>query len=832
MLTMYRLPPVRFTSFATMMCFIALGSFDTAEAQSLTLSSTSLVFTTAQGGNPGSTQMVSVGSTGGNLSYSLKFQPNASWLSAAPSGFGGGNSGTAPDTLTVQVNSTSLANGSYSGTITLTPTNGSANAIIAVSLTVTGSGTTTSFISASPQQLSFGYELKQATPPSQTSLITSSGISLPLSFGTNYGNCSSNWFQATLSTNSTPATLTLGISTSGLTAGTCTGNVTLTSTTPTNGTTTTLVGVTLFISTGALLNVSIPAGLQSVTLQSGGAPLGFGLSNHPPNPLVLTSSDPNAQLPFTLATSSINGWLSVTPTSGTTPANITVEIIPGTQATLAVGTYNGSITVTSSGLFNNAITIPISLTITSSSSITVSPSGTQNFTELQGGALPGPLTLTLTGAANQSVQFTTSVIEGSGGAWLQISPSGSLTGTPTSSSGTVTLSVAANTLTQGTYSSQAVITFQSSSIPQILIAVSLTVQQPASAIMATPAAISFSYQAAGGTTPAAQPVTITNPASAPIQFTIAVSDSWLSVTPTTGTTGTTSGTVSVAVSPQGLLSGSYNGSLTLSSPGVATLTVPVALFISASTTPQPFIISNAASGIGSQLSPGEIITIKGSGLGPGNPVSFTVTPVNTLPNPILAGVQVTFSGYSGTLLYVSSTQINVIVPYEIAGAVSTGIIVTYQSAPSAPIIQPVGAASLGLFTNNQAGSGQVAALNPGSSCPAAPCYNTAATPALQGSYVSVYGTGGGQTNPPSSDGEVSPLASLLPLALQSNITATIGGKPAAVLFAGAAPGDVTGVVQLNIQVPTGVSGSALPIVVTINGPISTQSQATATVAVQ
>jgi uncharacterized protein (TIGR03437 family) len=283
------------------------------------------------------------------------------------------------------------------------------------------------------------------------------------------------------------------------------------------------------------------------------------------------------------------------------------------------------------------------------------------------------------------------------------------------------------------------------------------------------------------------------------------------------------------VSPQSLLPGSYNGSFTLTASGVANTTVTVSLFISASTTPQPFIISNAASGVGSQLSPGEIITIKGSGLGPGNGLSFTLS---SLSNPVLGGVQVTFSGYSGTLLYVSSTQINVIVPYEIAGSATTVIVVTYQGVLSAPITAPVAAASLGLFTNNQAGTGQVAALNSVSSCPTAPCYNTAATPALQGSYVSVYGTGGGQTNPASSDGEVSPTASLLPLALQSSITATIGGKAAPILFAGAAPGDVTGVVQFNIQVPTGVSGTALPIVITINGPVSTQSQATATVSVQ
>ena len=819
MLTQYRLAPVRFTSFAMTMCFIALGCFDTAKAQSLTVSSTSLVFTAAQGGNPANTQTVSVGSTGGNLNYSLTFQPAASWLSAAASNLiGGGQFGSAPDTLIVQINSTPLASGSYSGTITLTPTNGSANATIAVSLTVTGSGTTTSFITASPSQLSFGYELHQTAPPSQSTQITSSGISVPLSFGTNYGNCSTSWFTATLSTNSTPATLNVSIGTAGLTAGTCTGNITLSSNTPTNGTTTTLVGVTLFVSTSALLNVSIPVGLQSLTLQQGGRPVQFGPTTG--NALVLTSSDSATSLPFSLTTTSTNSWLSLSPSQGTTPASIDVQITPGTV--LAVGNYNGSITITSPGLLNNSTTIPISLTITSQNSVTVSPSGTQNFTELQGGALPGSLTLTLTGAANQSAGFTTSVIQGSGGAWLQVSPqSGSLTGTPTTSTGTITLSVAANSLSQGTYSSQAVITFpQNPAIPQILISVSLTVQPPASQIVATPAAVSFSYQA-GGAVPGAQSIAVTNPASGSIPFTVgSVSDSWFVVSPSSGTTPQT---ISVSVSPQSLLPGSYSGSFTLTSPGVASTTVTISLFISASSTPQPFIISNAASGVGSQLSPGEIITIKGSGLGPGNPVSFTLS---SLLNQTLAGVQVTFNGFSGTLLYVSSTQINVTVPYEIGSSTTVTIVVSYQGVPSSPITQQTGATSLGLFTDNSTGSGQAAAVNQDYT------YNTPATPAPQGSYISVYATGGGQTVPASTDGEVSPTTSLLPLLLQQSIAATIGGKPATIVFAGAAPGDVTGVIQFNIQVPTGVSGSALPIVILRNGNPALSSQATATVAVQ
>jgi uncharacterized protein (TIGR03437 family) len=400
-------------------------------------------------------------------------------------------------------------------------------------------------------------------------------------------------------------------------------------------------------------------------------------------------------------------------------------------------------------------------------------------------------------------------------AWLQVTPSnGSFTA---STPATLTLSIAANTLPQGTYSSQIAISFSNSTIPGITIFVSLSVSPPAAALVPTPASLSFSYQT-GGSPPSSQAITISNPAAGSLNYTVAsVSDSWLSVTPSTGTT---TGTLTVSVSPQNLAPGSYTGSFTLTSPGISSITVNVTVFVSASNTPQPFIISNSASSVGSQLAPGEIISIKGSGLGPGTPVSFSVS---TLSNPSLAGVQVTFNNYSGTLLYVSSTQINVIVPYEVASSTSVSIVVIYQGVPSAAIVQPIGAVALGLFTDNATGSGQAAAVNSNYA------YNTSASPALQGSYISVYATGGGQTNPASFDGEVSPTTSLLPLLAQQFVTATIGGRQAPVLFAGAAPGYVTGVVQFNIQVPIGVTGSALPIVVTING---VPSQAGATVAVQ
>jgi uncharacterized protein (TIGR03437 family) len=56
--------------------------------------------------------------------------------------------------------------------------------------------------------------------------------------------------------------------------------------------------------------------------------------------------------------------------------------------------------------------------------------------------------------------------------------------------------------------------------------------------------------------------------------------------------------------------------------------------------------------------------------------------------------------------------------------------------------------------------------------------------------------------------------------------------PATVAYAGAAPGEITGVVQIDLQVPAGVSGPALAVVITINGSTVIQSQTGVTIAVQ
>ena len=86
----------------------------------------------------------------------------------------------------------------------------------------------------------------------------------------------------------------------------------------------------------------------------------------------------------------------------------------------------------------------------------------------------------------------------------------------------------------------------------------------------------------------------------------------------------------------------------------------------------------------------------------------------------------------------------------------------------------------------------------------------------------VYATGGGSVSPPVLDGSVTPNAEPLPRPLLP-VSVTIGGRSAQVAYAGAAPGFVAGVLQLNVKIPEDllVSGpTAVPIIVTVGGVTS------------
>jgi uncharacterized protein (TIGR03437 family) len=200
-------------------------------------------------------------------------------------------------------------------------------------------------------------------------------------------------------------------------------------------------------------------------------------------------------------------------------------------------------------------------------------------------------------------------------------------------------------------------------------------------------------------------------------------------------------------------------------------------------------VANGATFLAGGVAPGEIVTIfagPGVSLGPSSPVGLQVT--SGLVTTQLAGTQVTFDGTPAPLLYLSGSQINVVVPYEISGEASTRLQVSVNGTPTNTVTLPVVASSPGVFAiANSDGS-----------------VNSAANPAPAAGVVVLYGTGEGKTSPVVPDGTVNNATYPKPVL---PVSATIAGQNAQITYAGAAPGFVAGVLQVDVQIPAGVSGT-------------------------
>ena len=230
-------------------------------------------------------------------------------------------------------------------------------------------------------------------------------------------------------------------------------------------------------------------------------------------------------------------------------------------------------------------------------------------------------------------------------------------------------------------------------------------------------------------------------------------------------------------------------------------------------------VTNAASNLSGPVAPGEVVALYGSGLGPAGLSQYQLDPTTGLVDTNLAGTSVIFGGTPAPVLYTSATQVAVVTPYSIAGS-NVQVFVEYQGQTSAPVTLPVAAVAPALFTADSSGKGQAAASNQDGSV------NGAAHPAKVGSYISLWLTGAGQTNPAGVDGM--PGAAPLPQPVAA-VTVTIGGKVTVVQYAGQAPNAVAGVMQINAQIPSGIqAGNAVPVVVQV-GSVNTQAGVTVAV---
>ncbi len=212
-------------------------------------------------------------------------------------------------------------------------------------------------------------------------------------------------------------------------------------------------------------------------------------------------------------------------------------------------------------------------------------------------------------------------------------------------------------------------------------------------------------------------------------------------------------------------------------------------------------VVNAAS-FAPGIAPGALASIIGTNLSPATGAAASLP----LPQAI-GGTTVTLNGAPVPVIAVSATQINFQVPFTTSPG-KADLIVTSGGTSSAAVSVTISATSPGIFAT----AGRAIVVNESQQI------NDAAHPAPAGSIVVFYATGGGKYDMDVSAGGSAPLT---PLAhLQSPVGVTIGSTPAEVLFAGAAPGQLSGLIQVNVRIPADLTPGDYSIVLSVGGRAS------------
>ena len=187
----------------------------------------------------------------------------------------------------------------------------------------------------------------------------------------------------------------------------------------------------------------------------------------------------------------------------------------------------------------------------------------------------------------------------------------------------------------------------------------------------------------------------------------------------------------------------------------------------------PAGVTNAATYLSGAISPMQIVTIFGRG--------------------VTAGSQVFVNGSFATRLYSDDSQITAVTPASLQEGATATIEIETGGRRSLPVRMPVAATAPGIFVTSRRGDrGQGAILNEDSSA------NGVSNPAPSGSIIQIFGTGGG----------ISP---------GNDTSVRIGGRQAQVLYAGPAPGQPVGVLQVNARIPAALPPGEAPIVLSVAG---------------
>lgn len=739
------------------------------------------------------TPTVSPGSTGTNFLIAAQTNPST------------------PGAVVAELNSTlvaGLALGTYVDNLVIS-SNAPGNPSINVPVTLNVG--TIAALYTTPSQVTINYEIGQKPPAAPAITALSTGVPITFIPSAASGNCNSwlsvspaNTSLSTLtSTGQNGATVNVAFNLAGLTnPNTCAGQLLLNNP---GSSTPTVVPVIVNVVNQAVIDLGVNSITETATP---GSTIPITVT------VPVTSSDNTAAINWSVSAYNLSSqsWLSIPgSTMGSTPGSVALKFDP---TGLAPATYNGFITITDNRANSPVPSQGIPVTFTVGNQVTANPSSL-TFTQAFGGPAPPSQTVQIT-TSTSGLSFSTSATTFSGGNWLSVSPGGT-------APGTVSVSVNTSGLAAGSYAGSVVITVPGATPNPLYFPVVVNVTGAAT-LSASPGSLTFSGTVGQSISP--QNLTIMSTGGS-VPFTAVAASPTTGLITVTPNSGTTPGTVSVSVNSGGLAAGTYNGTVTISSisSSAAALQIPVTINVGATMGLQLMSIDNAASGVAGAVSPGEIVSIFGTNIGPATPANLTLTSAGTV-STMLANTQVFFDGIAAPLIYASATQINAIAPYEIAGRQQTTVTVSFNGATSAGLTLQVVSTAPAVFTTTQNGTGQAAALNQDLTP------NSATNPAAPGSVISIYGTGEGQLNPPGVTGTVTPSSPPFPIPIQ-NVSVSFlvpgpGGTttsvPATIEYAGEAPGLASGVLQVNVQIPAGVPrGASVPVTLTVGTATSNQA---------
>jgi hypothetical protein len=480
---------------------------------SLNANPSTLTFAASVGAPNPPSQTISISNTGGGSALNWTASSSASWLTISPS------SGTTPSTITVSANTSGLASGRYSGTITITAA-GAPNSpqTVPVSLTVANIWLSSNFgtqglqgWASSPLGLSPGWTVTnqavQYNGGGNTQIFAGNSgwtdytlaVPIKLSSANNwpggirgrmnpttgagyavwlypaqgliilYRSAAWNIDQGLVQLAQAPVSFdTINFHTVSMAfKGTqiqvlYDSNVVITATDATYPTgLIALEGDSQVIAYGNVV-VTGPSP-NTASLAPSTSSLNFSANLGSPNPSTQTVQLTNGgggSLVWTGLTSA--SWLSVSPAVGTTPTTLQVS---ANSATLTAGNYGATITLVALGAVNPSQVINANLTVISPPpSIALTP-GSMSFTANLGQAAPPSQTLAVTNLGTGSFSYTTST----DAAWLSASPNSG------STNGSVTVAVNTASLTTGTYSGHVIVTASGISNSPQSIPVTLTV---------------------------------------------------------------------------------------------------------------------------------------------------------------------------------------------------------------------------------------------------------------------------------------------------------------------------------------------------------------------